>query len=893
MKRRLIACLLMLCLVLGASAFWRVQKNAGAAGAYNTVRVKITTNESASISISVGENYRIAQDVSIILTPGTYTVANVSGSIRISNSSFSKTVGATLTLERCQSTNLNTIVLYNTRYSCNIAYLGNMNFVVQGSGVRVINTVPLEQYLYGVVGYEMSNAFPVEALKAQAVVARGYAISAIAPSSQYDLVDTSADQVYRGYPSGQENVKAAVDATSGQVLMYNGAICETYFSASNGGKTELPGNAWGGGASKNAAYPYLAQKDDPYDLENQSSLSYRIYVPKLIRNTSMDPVADLPSSGVTYQVQIVDLNYSCSVYSTASTAGSVIGVANKDAKFTFIADSGEFYKIDYNGTSGYIVKEYGIKIPDTSVQPTNAKPSLPVVYTDAVLNDLQNKAYTVMKARGDSVPDATNIRLMQVTDFRNGQARYTTGSSNCFVSADADLVVQYIDNEGTVVNDALVTVSIVLMNKDTDGSYLLTHAYLNDNCRMRFVEATEDGFDIVNRRYGHGVGMSQRGAQQMALNGKDSGFILAFYFDGSAVSAVDTTIPALPAAMPTPTGMIVRIQCTNYVNVRAQASTSSTDLGDAKNGAEYPHLGTTGTWYIILFDNRVAYVSTSYATLITPTPTPVVTPTPTPTEAPAPTPTAEPTPTAVPTPTPATTQVIRIKVGTSVNVRKTASTSALSLGKAYNNETYAYLGKSGSFWIINYKGQTGYVYSTYGVLTTISASPTAAPTPTPTTAPSAAATATPATTPTPTAVSTQVIRIKVSTSVNVRKTASTSASSLGRAYNNETYAYLGKSGSFWKINYKGQTGYVYSTYGVLTTSSTATTPAPSSSTTHYVSIKVGTYVNVRKTASTSALSLGRAYNNEKYVYLGKSGSFWKINYKGQTGYVYVTYGVYI
>ena len=201
------------------------------------------------------------------------------------------------------------------------------------------------------------------------------------------------------------------------------------------------------------------------------------------------------------------------------------------------------------------------------------------------------------------------------------------------------------------------------------------------------------------------------------------------------------------------------------------------------------------------------------------------------------------------------------------------------------------LARAAAFGRSTTRGRPGYVYSTYGVLTTISASPTAVPTPTPTTAP---ATPTPATTATPAATpaSAQVIRIKVGTSVNVRKTASTSASSLGRAYNNETYAYLGKSGSFWKINYKGQTGYVYSTYGVLTTISAAATPAPSSSATHYVSIKVSTYVNVRKTASTSAASLGRAYNNEKYVYLGKSGSFWKITYKGQTG-MFTSHTAYI
>ncbi len=911
MKKRLVACLLVACMVFGMSGVWLIQSRASAATAYNTVRVKITTAEKTSISITVGKNYRIMQDPATILSAGTYTVSISSGNIKIANSSFSKTVGTTMTLERCQSDTLNTVTLYNTRYDCNISYLGNMSFTAQDIdkdtsgvqlGIRIINTVPLEQYLYGLVGYEMSNAFPLEALKAQAVVARGYAISEISPSSEYDLIDSSGDQVYRGYPSGQENVKAAVDATRGQVLTYNGTICETFFAASNGGQTELPGNQWGGGESKNAAYPYLAQKDDPYDIKNPSSIENRRYIPKVIRNTSMDPVPDLPVSG-TYQVQIINVKQSGTipVYSTASSSGTKIGTAAKDAKFTWVATSGNFYKINFNGATGYVEIGSAIKIPDSTVVPTGAKPALPIDYADAVLNDLQEQAYIIMRARGDSVPNQKNIRLLECS-LKNGQPRFSTGHSNLYLTADADLVVQYIDNEGNLVDKATVTVSIPLMVKDSDGKYVTNGDYFASSCIMNFIEASSGGFDIVNRRFGHGVGLSQRGAQQMALDGKDYSFILKFYYDGSVISTVDTTIPTLPVAALQPTGKIVRIT-RNTVNIRSQPNTSSTTYGQVNTGAEFPHLGQTGTWYIIQYNGKTAYVSTGYATLVTPTPTPTITPTP------------------VPTPTPATTQMITIKVGTSVNVRKTASTSAVSLGRAYNGEKYAYLGKSGSFWIINYKGQTGYVYSTYGVLTTVSVTPTpsasatAAPTQTPTATATAAPTQTPTATatavptptptatttatPTPSPVTTQLITIKVGTYVNVRKTASTSAASLGRAYNGEKYAYLGKSGSFWKINYKGQIGYVYSTYGVLTTVSTTptptttvtATPASGGSTIQLIRVKVGSYVKVRKTASTSASSIGSAYNNETYIYLGKTGNFWKVNYKGQTGYIYSTYGV--
>ena len=130
-----------------------------------------------------------------------------------------------------------------TKYG-DVNYLGNMNFTVNSGNLLVINQLPLEEYLYGVVAYEMSDSFPLEALKVQAVCARSYAIRSFSPSSAYDIGDTSSDQVYKGFNPGFTNVLAAVDSTRGQVLTYNGSVISTYYSASNGGQTELPGNAW-------------------------------------------------------------------------------------------------------------------------------------------------------------------------------------------------------------------------------------------------------------------------------------------------------------------------------------------------------------------------------------------------------------------------------------------------------------------------------------------------------------------------------------------------------------------------------------------------------------------------------------------------------------------------
>lgn len=147
-------------------------------------------------------------------------------------------------------------------------YGGDLKLANEKGAVKAVLTVDVEEYLYGVLPYEMSDSFPMEALKAQAVAARTYALSRRSPIRDYDVVDTTGDQVYRGKDPDMENSIAAVDATRGVAGYYKGGYATCYFTASNGGQTELPGHVWGGEGD----YGYLAMQDDPYDLENPNSV---------------------------------------------------------------------------------------------------------------------------------------------------------------------------------------------------------------------------------------------------------------------------------------------------------------------------------------------------------------------------------------------------------------------------------------------------------------------------------------------------------------------------------------------------------------------------------------------------------------------------------------------
>lgn len=127
----------------------------------------------------------------------------------------------------------------------------------------------IEDYLCGVLPYEMGNSSPLESLKAQCVSARTYTVRAMNASTarSYDVVDTTNDQVYNGTPSGNARCVQAVQETRGLVSMNGNAYTATYYTASNGGQIESVRNIWG-----STQYDYITVKDDPYDYQNPASV---------------------------------------------------------------------------------------------------------------------------------------------------------------------------------------------------------------------------------------------------------------------------------------------------------------------------------------------------------------------------------------------------------------------------------------------------------------------------------------------------------------------------------------------------------------------------------------------------------------------------------------------
>jgi len=126
-------------------------------------------------------------------------------------------------------------------------YRGIIKIQNRNGKLTAINDIGLEDYIKGVVPSEMPSGWNMEALKAQAIAARSYAMSNLGKhgSKGFDLIDTTADQVYGGASAERESTNQAVNDTKGIVITYDSKIICAYYSASAGGQSVNAADAWG------------------------------------------------------------------------------------------------------------------------------------------------------------------------------------------------------------------------------------------------------------------------------------------------------------------------------------------------------------------------------------------------------------------------------------------------------------------------------------------------------------------------------------------------------------------------------------------------------------------------------------------------------------------------
>ena len=739
------------------------------------IRVKLTRlGTRQSISFRTNCAYAIGGSTGRRIPSGANCTVTLSGGgLTLTVNGAQAAAGVSLELRRGSSGGTNGATFTSPSYSG--VYPGDLLFSVSSGSIQTVLRAYIEDYVVGVVACEMGNSFPTEALKAQAIAARTYAMMVKKSSGSYDLVDNTSAQAFRGYNTGS-NVVAAVNATRGMVAYYNGSMARLYYAASNGGQTELAGNVW------TSNLPYLVQKDDPYDYENTASVkkSYT-FRRDFSANSLPDSVEDAMRSAVAAEFTKNGL----------STAASGVIIESID----------------------------GIALHS----PNYPAPSR--TYTKA--------RFTVTARAGSSGARSVSFDLATY-DLLEGALGLGINSS---------------DNE----------------------TYEVTE--------------TSAGFTLTARRFGHGVGMSQRGAQQMASKyGMSYRDILTFYFPGIEVRTLEFTDTTgnfsggtaggeenpestQPPVESTGIYAVVRLSdSSSRLNLRAQPSASSSVVGKLAHGTRVEVLETRGDWARILYAGATGYVMKSYLQLEESVPVP--------------------TPTAGVSPGQWATLTLSSTSGR-MHVRQGPSTSTPSLDILSHGARVEVLGETGEWSNIRANGVVGYVKTQYLVFDAAAATPTPV------------ATSTPA--PTAGVPSGQWATLNLGSSsgrMHVRQGPSTSTPSLDIIAHGARVEVLGEVGEWSNIRVNGVVGYVKTQYLVF-----GAQPAEDeeedlplfggsetgeSGGASYATVKLSSsssQLNVRASASTASRVVARLSHGFRVEVLGVSGDWVKIRALGVEGYV--------
>ncbi|NLO82532.1 MAG: SpoIID/LytB domain-containing protein, partial [Clostridiales bacterium] len=269
MIRRIVA----IWLVLSVGIFFTgLIPEASGAVDYSIIRVRLSSmGKPTSLKVEVAGNYSIPENKNIHLQKKVYDIGIKNGNLTLKDGNTVYTLGTKFTFKQHKGADSDCLVIQNSSYG-KLSYKGDMVVSLESGAICLTNHIYLETYLYGVVPSEMPNSWNLEALKAQAVAARTYAVrnKKTGSSSNYDLVDTQSSQVYKGYNTSWGNSIKAVNETAKQVLKYGGSFVHTFYSSSNGGWIEAGYEVFPG-ISK--TYEPLLAKEDPYDPVHKWSIS--------------------------------------------------------------------------------------------------------------------------------------------------------------------------------------------------------------------------------------------------------------------------------------------------------------------------------------------------------------------------------------------------------------------------------------------------------------------------------------------------------------------------------------------------------------------------------------------------------------------------------------------
>lgn len=547
---------------------------AGAVEIDPTIRVWLKRLQvSDTLRIRIQGTYML-EDESMLFSDGAKMIIALRGNeLVLHTGSIAVRMGSEMVLKRCNSDQPAGLYLNDNAG----LYEGDLYLSTAEGSIRPILHIFVEDYLLGVVPYEMGDSFPLEALKAQAIAARTYALKKSGSSSKeaYDVEDTTNDQAYKGRSSSSPLSEQAVFETTGLCGTYKGKLAWCYYSASNGGQTELGQHVWP--VDDLDAYAYMDMRDDPYDYENSDSTVKRYTVPKKPGNKGV---------GALHSVFVGALKEPL----------SALGYEDIDENLL---------RID--------------KILNvTAINPQYEEPSRLMTELEIKLK-VSVREYTYRDSAPNTLRDESLLLDMEPTPTPKPTSTPAYSPYKKLESTFTVILPIFVECEQAM------GLSINVKQNELISVFDIGSAFM-----------------IESRRFGHGVGMSQRGAEQMARkHGMRYDDILKFYYPGmnveffdmqrNTLSIVNMDMMSTPAPTPSPTPRptfmpvsksampkkaylaVVSIAEDSSLNLRKDPSLSSDILRRLYNGQELIVLSKhEGGWVKVKTDVIEGYVKKEF-----------------------------------------------------------------------------------------------------------------------------------------------------------------------------------------------------------------------------------------------------------------------------------------
>ncbi|XEC93158.1 SpoIID/LytB domain-containing protein [Paenibacillus tarimensis] len=415
------------------------------------------------------------------------------------------------------TTSPNGTIKLNERYER--SYRGQFEVSGFNNRLAVVNELPFEHYLYSVVGAEMPASWPAEALKAQAVAARSYAIHQGFGFQIAHVVDSVQSQSYGGIGAEKQATINAVNLTSGVVIMHEGKVIEALFSSSAGGTTADASEIWGNPVA------YLSSIPSPDHVSEAGLYSwYRIVLPDGRTGYVREDLAEETGEKTAAGSSILRIKGDSVTVRTVPLIQSEVQPVDKLNSGTRVV---LLEKVIQSNEMSWVRGPFTAQTLTSSMQPRiNTPLSGPILTVEASKRGASWRV-TELLVNGEPLdiryPDTLRSALGGLPSTRfeiDETARMSiAGATGARTERPADSSTMY------------------LLGADGKAQPLETNnIYILDGSGKVRAATKDPEFRFNGTGNGHGVGMSQWGAKGLAEKGYDYDYILKYYYNNVTVA---------------------------------------------------------------------------------------------------------------------------------------------------------------------------------------------------------------------------------------------------------------------------------------------------------------------------------------------------------------------